>query len=88
MASYQSKIIHDKSGKEWHFELWMGLQGQSIFFWNKSKTTTGLMQFPYGKLLHWNKLEERMLKLAKDPEYRNQFLQPLKFPLKRNYKDA
>jgi hypothetical protein len=77
--------VEDRLGCLWHFQLWWGTAIQRLFFWDEAKETTGLLELPGDKALHYSRLRERIQKLAKDPDYRRRYLKPLKFPLERHY---
>lgn len=81
------KPITGPDGKVWHFQVWSGRVDDAwmfrIFFWDDEKSETGLLELSNDEAPHLSKVRLRMTKLAKDREYRKQFLRPLKFPLER-----
>lgn len=81
--------IIDKNGNYWEFKVWHdfveGIYLQKIYFWDKNKDTTGVIELNGGNTVHKNKLKDKMKKLANDISYRNKYLLDLKFPLEKNY---
>jgi hypothetical protein len=76
-------------GERWHFRIWHGQEDgvytQRLFFWNDERTETGLVELRAGETLHTSRIKSRLAKLATDPDYRRQFLRPLRFPLERHW---
>lgn len=83
------KPIIAKNGEIWEFLVWHGhtdkIYNQKIYFWNKDKSTTGIIEFNEGNTIHISKLKDNMKKLANDKSFREKFLLVLKFPLEKNY---
>ena len=83
------RTLHDPDGISWSFLVWHGTYDgtytQFIFFWNESKTETGLLKLIGDKTLHVSKLRDRQVKIANDPSYRKKWLYPLEFPIERHW---
>ena len=81
--------IEDKNGTVWIFKYWSDINGedcmQRVFFWDKEKLITGLMELKDGKTIHWSKIKDRVIKLANNKAYRDKFICELKFPVENNY---
>jgi hypothetical protein len=79
------EIIKDKNGKEWSFAYWQdfisGVMIQRIYFWDKEKNVTGLMEFKGNNILHLSRWKARVLKIVKNKDYRDRFLCSLEFPI-------
>ena len=73
-------------GTPWYFQVWHDhvdcIYIQRIYFWDESRRETGVMEVTGNNTLHVSRLKQRMIRLAKDPEFRRRFHQPLHFPLK------
>ena len=82
-------LVIGPDGTAWNFLVWMGhFRGvclQRIYFWDEAKATCGVLDFTDSQILHIRKLKDRIKRLAKDGEYRNRYLCPLKFPIQRNW---
>lgn len=72
------KIITDANGDKWSFRVLKDIKGakqiQQIYFWNNDKTVTGKVDFINDQVLHFRRLKDRLIKLAKEKEYRDKFL--------------
>ena len=81
------KPISDKSGQIWHFAFWHDFPAdvytQRIYFWNDKRSQTGIMEFVGDSTLHISRIKQRMNKLAKNKQYRKQFLCDLRFPVEK-----
>ncbi len=81
------KPLPGKNGELWHFRVWHGEEDGDnllrLFFWNDSRSETGLVELRGDQRLHITQIKSRFTKIATDDEYREQFLRPLKFPLER-----
>jgi hypothetical protein len=81
------KPIVGQDGIKWHFLVWHdsveGIRTQRIFFWDESRTQTGLVELRGNKTLHVKRIKDRLAKIAKDRMYRNKHLRPLEFPIER-----
>jgi hypothetical protein len=79
-------------GTAWHFLVWRGHVGdvftQRIFFWDKTRATSGLLVLTDDQTLHVRRLRDRLKRLANDAEYRGRFLRPLEFPIERHWPPA
>ena len=78
-----------KDGSLWHFRVWhdhiSGTYTQRIFFWDDECQSTGLIEFSDDQTIPKSKLRQRINKIMRNSEYRQKFLQELKFPVERNY---
>jgi hypothetical protein len=83
------KPIIGKDGKTWEFMVWHyhinGIYVQRIYFWDKDKNVTGIVELKDGNSVHVSKLKDKMKKLANDNTFRDKHLSQLKFPLEKNY---
>jgi hypothetical protein len=83
------KPIAAKDGKVFYFLLWHAFEeegySQKLYFWDKDKQITGLMELSDGKTVHLRKLKDRMSRIANDKVYRDPYLTDLKFPVEKNY---
>lgn len=83
------KPLRDKNGHLWHFLVWHdfleGVNTQRIYFWNEDKNETGMVEFSGDQTLNVKQLKKRIEKLARSPEYRQQFHRELSFPIERYY---
>lgn len=83
------KPIAGPDGTVWHFRVWHdhvdGIYTQRIFFWDDQKTETGLLELRDDQAIHVKRIKDRLAKLAKDCDYRRQFLRPLQFPIERHW---
>ena len=83
------KEIKDKSGKDWFFGVWHnhvnGIYHQRIFFWRKDKSQAGMLELIDDQTLLISKLKNRMIKIAKNEEYRNKYIKTLEFPIEEKY---
>jgi len=81
--------IKDKNGNDWIFRVWHdhvdNIYIQRIFFWNKNKTQSGVIELKNDQTLHVSRLKNIIIKIAKDDNYRNRFLRELKFPIEEIY---
>jgi len=79
------ETIKDKNGKEWFFAYWQdfisGVMIQRIYFWDKEKNLTGLMELKGNNILHLSRWKARVLKIVNNKDYRDRFLRSLEFPL-------
>jgi hypothetical protein len=79
----------DSTGREWQFRVWVdfvnGRPVQRIFFWNKERTDSGILEFKGDQTLHIRRIRDRISKLVKDAEYRGRYRRPLRFPVERHY---
>jgi hypothetical protein len=83
------KPITDTSGTEWNFRVLHERQDsqyvQRIFFWDKKKRETGVIEFRGDQALHMRRIKDRIRKILSDPAYRAKHLCPIKFPVERYY---
>jgi hypothetical protein len=81
------KPVIGPDSTKWYFLVWSGsidsVRIQRIFFWNESKTETGLVELREDETLHIKRIKDRFAKIAKDRAYRRQFIRPLEFPIER-----
>jgi hypothetical protein len=56
---------------------------QLIFFWDESRSETGIIELVGSDTLHVTKIRDRQRKLVRDAGYRAKWLQPLEFPVER-----
>ena len=81
--------IKDKNGITWFFKYWSDITGtaykQRIYFWDENHKTAGLMEFMGDQTINWKRVKDRVIKLANEKSYREQFRCPLKFPVEKNY---
>ena len=79
--------LQGPDGTSWHFLVWHGtLDGQyaqRIFFWDETKTETGVIKFSSAESQHVSKIRDRQRKIVKDPAYRMKWTEPLEFPIER-----
>jgi len=83
------KPIKAKDGTTWEFLVWHGtinsVDLQRVFFWDKKKTITGMLELKDGATVHRIKLKDKIKKLANDKEYRDKYICDLKFPIEKYY---
>ena len=80
------KPIPGLRGRKWHFKVWYGVRPRFyvlVFFWDEEKGETGCVEIRNESEI--GSFKQKMLKVAKQREYRRRFLRPLKFPLERYY---
>lgn len=81
--------VRDTSGNNWHFRFWHshheGIYVQRVFFWNEDQTISGYKELKDGDTLNIKKLKQLKERLAKRPDYRDQYLFDLSFPIEENY---
>lgn len=76
--------VYGPDGKKWFWQLECdheedGICSERLFFWDSTKSKTGMIEFRGEQTLHFSRIRQRVLKLAKDPEYRKQFTCGLRF---------
>ena len=83
------KPIIAKNGETWEFQVWHdhvdGIYIQKIYFWDKDKSTTGVIELKGANAVHKDKLKDKMKKVANDKSLRDKYSFELKFPLEKNY---
>lgn len=79
--------LRDPDGRSWHFLVWHGSlengYSQRIFFWDDTRSETGIIALDDGATLHVTRIRDRQRKIARDPAYRAKWLRPLDFPVER-----
>jgi hypothetical protein len=84
-----SKPVVDGNGDKWHFLVWHDFPDerytQRIYFWNESRSETGMFEVVDERSLHVSRLRQRIDKLAKNAEFRRRYLMPLQFPVERHH---
>ena len=83
------KTLAGPDGTRWLFRVWHGtVEGvycQRLFFWNESKTETGLVELRGSETLHVSRVKQRLARIAGDAAYRERFARQLAFPLERHW---
>ena len=73
----------------WSFKIWHDFDGnnhiQRIYFCDSRKEITGMVEFKDDQILHLRRLKDRIIKLAKEKQYREKFLCELRFPIEKYY---
>ena len=79
----------DAAGEVWHFRVWhdhvQGLYIQRVFFWNETKTQTGVIEMKSDQVRHISRLKQVIAKLVKNPEYRARYNHEIEFPVEHKY---
>ncbi len=79
-----SKCLHGPDGKKWYWQLECGFSEngklfERVFFWDETKSKTGMIEFKGDQAIHFSRLKQRVQKLVKNREYRERFTCPLRF---------
>lgn len=79
----------DRTGRAWHFRVWHGdaegVWTQRIFFWNESRSETGVVELAGDKTLHISRLKQVIAKLVASPDFRSRYRRKIEFPVERRY---
>ena len=67
--------------EQWHFRVWHGpiddIYVQRLFFWNDSRTETGIIDLKGDQATHISRIKSRMKKIARDRHIEQVFICPV-----------
>jgi hypothetical protein len=83
------KQRQDKSGKHWNFQYqYFGKPyGQRLFFWDDALSETGVLLFSAENPRTYKQIENLIVKLVADPEFRKLHRRELQVPMDRFYSE-